>query len=500
MDFNDQLQKWNEDEEYQKIVDAIEALPAPSRTPELDSELARAYNNLAEAGDREFFKKAIRLLAPHEEYFEGDHNWNFRMAYAHYYLDREGTALRYFEQALKARPGDEDTQAFIEDCRERLALPRFEKNFRERTALSWSAFEAGEAKLRSLMDQKDRDEVSEGLIGTCNELLSAAFDDVAFELGFNGEKYELILSPEGSQAKLFKLVYFQKHAPASVSEHWNIIVGRQPSPGFGLSAFGQMVSAADVQVWVSKSEDQTEAVSLTLYCEKLLPFLRENEGRAWWMLSNLTDQVLGEIPAMSVIESFEVADVPLKEPAILLSELPGILKDMGLEPDPDPEVYLDNSYVAYSMEPKQDPDAIWRLDTCTGVTRCPSLINEYLRGEGETVDEFYNDGAAAGFFCYPLDGFKGEEQFSRTVLDFRDALEAAVLKQSGEDAVTFLGGATGIYCGYLDFIAWDLPAVLAAAAEFFRNSPVAWANFHMFCQGVNTVGLVDKETVQNRDN
>lgn len=401
MDFNDQLQKWNEDEEYQKIVDAIEALPAPSRTPELDSELARAYNNLAEAGDREFFKKAIRLLAPHEEYFEGDHNWNFRMAYAHYYLDREGTALRYFEQALKARPGDEDTQAFIEDCRERLALPRFEKNFRERTALSWSAFEAGEAKLRSLMDQKDRDEVSEGLIGTCNELLSAAFDDVAFELGFNGEKYELILSPEGSQAKLFKLVYFQKHAPASVSEHWNIIVGRQPSPGFGLSAFGQMVSA---------------------------------------------------------------------------------------------------SYVAYSMEPKQDPDAIWRLDTCTGVTRCPSLINEYLRGEGETVDEFYNDGAAAGFFCYPLDGFKGEEQFSRTVLDFRDALEAAVLKQSGEDAVTFLGGATGIYCGYLDFIAWDLPAVLAAAAEFFRNSPVAWANFHMFCQGVNTVGLVDKETVQNRDN
>ena len=76
MDFNDQMQKWNEDEEYQKIVDAIEALPAPSRTPELDSELARAYNNLAEVGDRELFKKAIRLLAPHEEYFEGDHNWN----------------------------------------------------------------------------------------------------------------------------------------------------------------------------------------------------------------------------------------------------------------------------------------------------------------------------------------------------------------------------------------------------------------------------------------
>jgi hypothetical protein len=36
--------------------------------------------------------------------------------------------------------------------------------------------------------------------------------------------------------------------------------------------------------------------------------------------------------------------------------------------------------------------------------------------------------------------------------------------------VTFLGGATGLYCGYLDFIAWDLPAVLTAAQAFFEES------------------------------
>ena len=40
----EQCQIWNDQNEYQKIVDAIEALPAGSRTPELDSELARAYN------------------------------------------------------------------------------------------------------------------------------------------------------------------------------------------------------------------------------------------------------------------------------------------------------------------------------------------------------------------------------------------------------------------------------------------------------------------------
>ena len=113
MELLEQCQKWNENDEYQKIIDALEAIPAGERTPELDSELARAYNNLAQPGDRELFEKAIALLEPHEEYFQGDHCWNFRMGYAWYYLDQEGPALRYFEQAPKARPGDGDTQESV---------------------------------------------------------------------------------------------------------------------------------------------------------------------------------------------------------------------------------------------------------------------------------------------------------------------------------------------------------------------------------------------------
>lgn len=36
----EQCQIWHENDEYQKIIDAIEAVPAGERTPELDSELA----------------------------------------------------------------------------------------------------------------------------------------------------------------------------------------------------------------------------------------------------------------------------------------------------------------------------------------------------------------------------------------------------------------------------------------------------------------------------
>lgn len=494
MDLMKQCQVWNENGEYQKIVDAIEALPKEDCTPELDSELGRAYNNLAGVEDRDFYKKALSVLKPHEAYFAKDHNWNFRMAFAYYYLDQEGPALRYFQQALEARPGDEDTQEFIEDCQRRLFLPRFRKNFWERTEEAWSAFQAGEAGLRELLDHKDRDEAAAELVAKCRDILSIGLENPTFELGFNGEKYELTLTPEGDRVKLFELVYFRQQAPAALLERWNILVGRQPFRGGALRIYGQDISAEDVRVrFELKGEgEKPVGVDLTFYCEKLLPLLKEREQQAWLLLSILTDQVLGEIPAMAVIEGFQVAEAPLEGADMPLTELPGALEQMGFRLEHDAAAYLERGYTAYQMEPDKNPDADWRLDVFAGATRCPALVSEYLQGESGAMDSLHEDGAVAGFFCYPLDSFSGEER-SAAVLDFRDALEEAVQEKAGAQAVSFLGGATGAYCGYLDFIAWDLPAVLDAAAEFFAGTLLAWASFHTFRRNVSTVRLWDRE-------
>ena len=101
MDLLKQCQQWFEQDEAQKVIDTLEAIPAEERTPELDSELAKAYIAVAHIGEREPFEKALELLAPHEEYFAEDHCWNYRIALAYYCLDEEGPALRYFEKALK---------------------------------------------------------------------------------------------------------------------------------------------------------------------------------------------------------------------------------------------------------------------------------------------------------------------------------------------------------------------------------------------------------------
>jgi len=490
MELLDQCQQWFEQDEAQKVIDALEAIPAGERTPELDSELAKAYIAIADIGDREPFEKALELLTPHETYFAGDHCWNYRIASAYYYLDEEGPALRYFEKALEARPGDNDTQEYIDDCRRRLSLPRFQKNFRERTQQAWAAFSQIEAELRQIIDTDETHQRGEELVEKCGNALKTALRDTSFELGFNGEKYELILSPEGLRSRLFPLVYFQKQAPESVLEHWNIWVGRQPCEGFELRAGEIEVRAEDVQMWAEETEDHQ--VSLVLYCEKLTPLLKEDADKVWWALSMLVDQTIGEVSAIALIAGFDVCAQPKDEPAKLLSELPELVQSMGLSLWRDGGDYLENSYRAYELEPVQDPDADWRLDVYTGSCRLPVLINDYLTARADTVDEYHRDGIAAGFLCYPVDGFAGEDR-AEQILQFRDDLRDAILEKAGAEAVTFLGGATGLYFGYLDFLAWDLPAVLDAARDFFEDSQIDQGGFHTFRRDVGTVRLWEKE-------
>ena len=489
MDILKQCQKWHEESKQHKIIDALEAIPAEERTPEMDSELARAYNNLADPHKptcKEMLKKALALLKPHEEYFEDDYYWNFRMGYSYFYLDQEGRALRYFEKALEVRPGDDDTKEFIERCKKGISLPQFWECFRERTESAWKDFAQQEAQLRQMMDEdKDHTRGAE-LVAQMQETLNLVFDEISFEMGFNGEKYELILTPEGDKVKLFELVYFQKHAPKEVLEQWNILVGRQPLQNIGLRTDdGWDISGEDVQIWLEEQGENSFAISA--YCEKLLPMLREEEGRAWWMLTTLTDQVLGEIPHMRYIDSFDVLEKPKAEPSFLLSQLPDKLKERGLELSTNPAAYLE-SYLGYKMEPNQDPDADWRLDVMAGSTCCVPLINGYLNADNDFMDDLHADGTVAGFFCYPLDTLR-EEEGSQKIFDFRDKLEEVFATGDGPEVLTLTGGATGLFCGYVDFIAWDIRTALQMAKKFFEDSDIPWASFHTFRREAGTVNL-----------
>ena len=496
MDILKQCQKWHEEDKHQKIVDALEAISAEERTPEMDMELARAYNNLADSSEpegRKLLHQALELMQSHEEELGDTYSWNFRMGYAYYYLDQEGRALRHFEKALELHPGDDpklntrqDMEELIDSCKKGISLPQFWECFRERTENWWETFAEMEAELRQMMDEdKDHTRGAE-IVAQMEETLNLVFDEISFEMGFNGEKHELILTPEGDRVKLFELVYFQKHAPKEVLEHWNILVGRQPIRDIGLRTDdGWDISGDDVQIWLEEQGENSFTISA--YCEKLLPMLRKEEGRAWWMLTTLTDQVLGEISHMWYIDGFDVLEGPRAEPSLLLSQLPDKLKERGVDLSTAPEAYLD-SCLAYKMEPNKDPDADWRLDVIAGSTNCVPLINGYLNEDNDFMDALHADGAVAGFFCYPLDTLR-EEEGSQKLFDFRDKLEEVFTSGEGPEVLTLTGGATGLFCGYVDFIAWDIRTALRMAKAFFEDSGIPWASFHTFRREAGTVNL-----------
>ena len=169
-----------------------------------------------------------------------------------------------------------------------------------------------------------------------------------------------------------------------------------------------------------------------------------------------------------------------------------MLKSLGLTDYQDGADFLENSYITYELDPVKDPDADWRLDVYTGSNRLPVLINEYMSAQSDMMNEYHKDGIVAGFLCYPLNGFEGRNR-AEQILQFRDTLQDAIQKHAGEGAVTFLGGATGLYYGYLDFIAWDLLAVLDAARAFFADTDLTWSGFHVFRRDVGAVCLWEQE-------
>lgn len=469
----------------------MEIIAEEEHTPQIDSELAKAYIAAADIGERKPYERALELLKPYEEVLGEDHCWNYRIASAYYYLDEEGPALHYFEKALECRPCDKDTQEYVDDCRRRLAFPHFSKNFRERTKEAWEAFIKIEEELRQLMDTDKLHQFGEEILGKCSDVLKIALSDISFELGYSEEKYELILSPDGFRYNLFPLVYFKQQAPESVLEHWNIHVGRQPNEEFELRAGDITIRAEDVQMWVEKTENQQ--LSLELYCEKLLPLLKEDADRVWWALSMLVDQTIGEVSAIALISNLDIYTEPKTEAFKLLSKLPELVKSMELTLWYDGEEYLDNSFLAYELEPVKDTEADWRLDVYTGYTNLPGLINEYMSAKSDIIDEYHRAGIVAGFLCYPVDRFTGENR-SEQILQFRDTLQEEIQKRAGIDSAAFMGGATGIYYGYLDFIAWDLPAVLDAARDFFAEYNLDYGAFHVFRRDVGAVRLWEHET------
>ncbi|MDR2110677.1 MAG: tetratricopeptide repeat protein, partial [Spirochaetaceae bacterium] len=102
------LRRWHDDDEHQKIIDAIAGIPRDSWDYELSSLYARALNNMGRYGE------ALEILLGLGEAGKEDGVWYFRVGYSLYYLNREAEAAEYFQKAIDYGDDDEDTRTLLQ--------------------------------------------------------------------------------------------------------------------------------------------------------------------------------------------------------------------------------------------------------------------------------------------------------------------------------------------------------------------------------------------------
>ena len=356
-----------------------------------------------------------------------------------------------------------------------------DKSFRQRVELLWKDFVKEEASIRQLIDNKaESNLISDKL----HEILSEAFESVYFEAGRNGDKYDLILNLEGDWARLFTRVYFKKKAPKEVLEHWNIIVGRQSDgqkiDNLEIAMGGNSVSASDIRLW---TEWKDGCVYLSVFCEKMLPLIRENINAAYSLLYILLDQAVGELAEMKYVGDIKFLDKPLDSTSLSLKELMenfvsnlSLTKEQLLNEDRYVELYS-----AYTMKPNEASKDGTRRDVFSGSTGFLPLMNSYYAGKTYITDSLEEDGAFAGYLFYPIDTFTDEER-GKKILDLREAITAE-LEKSLPDSFMFIGGATGVNFSYIDFIAWDLKEVLEQVSLTAQKYNLYWISFCSFRPG-----------------
>ena len=124
----EQIERWNDADEFSRCIQAIEAVPETERDYLLTLKLSRAYSHLAVLGDHRIHGKdgkvdmtplrhAIALLESIRSQGETDPAWNARMGYSTLMAySSAATAYEYARRWLALAPEDPDAQKLVRDC------------------------------------------------------------------------------------------------------------------------------------------------------------------------------------------------------------------------------------------------------------------------------------------------------------------------------------------------------------------------------------------------
>ena len=138
-EFFAQLEQWNDEDQYTRCIQALNAVPEDWQNYRTSYALARALENYAVIGDHgegtphykgdKALIRAIKVLESVRKEGENKAEWNMRMAYGYQYLcGQEEKAIPYAQRWAELDPADKDAQLVIQECRAEIRKRRHSRN------------------------------------------------------------------------------------------------------------------------------------------------------------------------------------------------------------------------------------------------------------------------------------------------------------------------------------------------------------------------------------
>lgn len=461
-----------------EIIRRLEAVPKEKFTPLYAFELARAIANRSESG-RDDLKRALALLEGLDDRTEGRWETLFCRAFLNLRLGQRRAALKCFKACAGIRPDDEVVDFFVEVCKRGLSQPTIEKPFRVRADEVWAALEAQATELEDAFDSvTDADEVEKRLAAIL-EPVSASW--WRLDVSAEDDRIKVEISPNGWRLECFPILEFLRRVPESRADRWTFTAGRARRDDTSFETFmagNEVLSADDVLIWPEPHEGMWR---LLVYIEDFKGTEERARIECFQAVRALIDRTVGEAARLRRADAITLVPKAPSGEGLTLSEFREFLFEKA--PECRRMTLKDYAWLPheYGMRPDTRPGAPLLADVTEGITHCPPL--GYLYGQGKSIgmDALGAAGACAGFlFLDVKDDAEGLAPKKDRRIKARKTLEAR-LRGLGDGYLDVVGYASGVRYEYLQFIAWDLSAVLeCASAAFEELDDVVEAGFHTY--------------------
>lgn len=463
---------------FDEIIRRLEAVPKEKFTPLYAFELARAIANRSESG-KDDLKRALALLEGLDDRTEGRWETLFCRAFLNLRLGRRRAALKCFKASAGMRPDDKVIDFFVEVYMRGLSRPTIEKPFRVRADEVWAALEAQATELEEAFDSiTDADEVEKRLAAIL-EPVSASW--WRLDVSAEDERIKVEISPNGWRLECFPILEFLRRIPESLADRWTFTAGRARRDDTSFETFmagNEVLSADDVLIWPEPHEGMWR---LLVYIEDFKGTEERARIECFQAVRALIDRTVGEAARLRRADAITLVPKAPSGEGLTLSEFREFLFEKA--PECRRMTLKDYAWLPheYGMRPDTRPGAPLLADVTEGITHCPPL--GYLYGQGKSIgmDALGAAGACAGFlFLDVKDDAEGLEPKKERRIKARKMLEVR-LRGLGDGYLDVVGYASGVRYEYLQFIAWDLSAVLeCASAAFEELDDVVEAGFHTY--------------------